>query len=577
MKAVNAGHALAVVLVDELARAGMTDAVIAPGSRSAPVAMALAGDSRIRLHVLIDERSASFLALGIAKASRRPVAVLSTSGTAAAEFHPAVIEAHHARVPLVVLTADRPPEMRGTGAGQTIDQVKLYGDAVQLFVEAGVPEAREGAVRYWRSFASRAVGVALGASGPPGPVHVNLAFREPLVPVPDEAGFPFDLEGREGGAPWTRYERGSRAATDETLERLASEIAAAERGLFVAGDCDLDDASIDAVLKLVDATGWPLIAEPLSNLRAGRRVVSAVEAIIRCVPFARTHAPDLVFRIGRSGTSKALLQFLSPGGRQILVDPDGAPADPERSVAWTIAADPGPLAGRLIDAVGPREDSPWLREWLDAESTARTVIDGLLDADDEPFEGRVARDVADAVLEGGALVVASSMPVRDLDSFMRPRHYVRVLANRGANGIDGFVSTALGVALAREGHTVALAGDLSMLHDQNGLLLARHALVNVTFVVVNNDGGGIFSFLPQAEFDESFDLLFGTPHGIDFAALAGMYGCGFARAERASDLAGLLHAAREEGGVHLIEVRTDRTTNVAKHRAVWEAVARTLG
>lgn len=572
MKAANAGQGLALAMVDEFARAGMAHACLAPGSRSAPLAMALAADSRIRLHVVLDERSASFLALGIAKATRRPVPVLSTSGTGAANFHPAVLEAHHSRTPLVVLTADRPPELRDTGANQTIDQINLYAGAVRWFVEVGVPEARPASVGYWRSVASRA---CAAASGPPaGPVHLNLAFREPLVPVPDETGFPYRLDGRPAGAPWTRASHAPRPASESDVAEIAAEIASIDRGLIVAGDCRVDPSP---VLALAAAANWPVLAEPISGLRCGELAISTYEALLRHEPFAGAHRPELVIRVGRTGTGRALASFLDPEVRQILFDPDCAWPDPERSVAWVLDADPTVASRQVLERLSRRSGSSWMSSWLRGEQRARSAIDALLDADEAPSEPRVARDLAETLPSGATLVVASSMPVRDLEWFMRPRAGLRIIANRGASGIDGFVSTALGAALAGPGPTVALAGDLSMLHDQNGLGLARSEAVAAVFVVVNNAGGGIFHFLPQAAFPEHFEQLFATPHGLRFEDLARLYGCGYEQIARAGDLAPAVVAATQAGGVHVLEVRTDREANVAVHRRVWEAVARALG
>jgi len=570
MRALNPSQALATTMVDELARCGVTHAVLAPGSRSAPLAMALAGDSRIALHVVIDERSASFLALGIAKAGRRPVVVACTSGTAAANFHPAVIEAHLSRTPLIVITADRPPELRDTGANQTIDQIKLYGDAVRLFAEVGTPETRPEAPRYWRSLACRAYASASGS--PPGPVHLNAPFREPLVPVAGD-GDPLELGGRADGEPWTSVGPSRAAPSEAGIEAVAERVAASERGLVVAGACDIDP---EPVLELAHTASWPVLAEPASGLRAGPNAVSAYNALLHHEGFAARNRPDFVLRVGKAGLSRSLSRFLGPDVPQVLIDADGAWLDPERSIDAIVAADPALLCGEVAKALPGRITSPWLTSWQGADERAGAAIDNLLDADDAVSEPRTARDLARYLPNGANLVVASSMPVRDLDSFMAPRTGLRVLANRGANGIDGFVSTVLGIALATTSPTFALAGDLSMLHDANGLMLARTEGVDAVFVVVNNDGGGIFSFLPQAEFPEDFERLFGTPHGIDLGALATLHGCGHSRVEYASELPEALSAARNEGGVQMIELRTDRDANVALHMRLIGAVATAL-
>ena len=586
-RAENPSRALALVLVDELVRAGMTDACLAPGSRSAPLAMALAEHPAVRLHVTIDERSAAFLALGLAKGSGRPAAVVSTSGTAAANFHPAVVEADHSGTPLIVLTADRPPELRQTGANQTIDQVKIYGAAVRWFAEVGVPEARPGSVAYWRSLAARAWASACGPRpGLGGPVHLNLSFRDPLVPVPEGDGFAYDLGGRPDGRPWTEVRAPARPLAEQDLEHLAGGVASAERGLVVVGDCRVDPAP---VLAFAQAAGWPLVAEAVSGLRTGPNAVSTYDALLRHDRFARAHRPDLVLRIGRTGTSRALGDLLgrqvgdagdARDVRQVLIDPGSRWPDPERSLSLVVEADPGLACADLAKAVVRREQTAWLASWLGAERVARGALDRALDEGERPTEPRTARDVAAGLPSGATLVAGSSMPVRDLDWFMAPRSGLRVLGNRGASGIDGFVSTTLGAALAGgagTGPTVALAGDLSMLHDQNGLLLARtEQPVDAVFVVVSNDGGGIFSFLPQAAFPEHFERVFGTPHGVSFRVLAALHRCGYERVERAADLVPAVTGAVGAGGVHIVEVPTDREANVADHQRAWQAVASAL-
>jgi 2-succinyl-5-enolpyruvyl-6-hydroxy-3-cyclohexene-1-carboxylate synthase len=565
----DATTAFARALVDEWARAGVTEACVAPGSRSAPLALALASDDRMRVHVHLDERSAAFFALGTAKASGRPAVVLCTSGTAAANFHPAVLEAHHSRTPLVVCTADRPPELRDTGAGQTVDQLDLYGRAVRWFCEVGVPEDDPGASASWRSVAARAVSEAVGP--PAGPVHLNLAFREPLIPT----GEPLvDAPGRPDGRPWTAVTRPARIPDDATVARLAALTGASRRGVVVAGWGS--GASPALVDRFAAATGWPVLADPISGLRQGPHAVSTYEALLRTPGFAENHCPDLVLRLGAAPTSKPLTGWLGADVPQLLVDPDGAWLDPGRAAAERIAVDADPLLAALATALtAGREpdDGTWLHSWQAADLSARAALDDLLDGWEALFEGRVARDVVDALPTGATLAVASSMPVRDVEAFARPRSGLRYLSNRGVNGIDGFVSTVLGAAAAARGPTVALLGDLCFLHDANGLLGAAGRGVDVTFVVLDNDGGGIFSFLPQAALPEHFEHLFGTPHGVDLAALAGMHGVPVDRVEKAGEVVPAVDAATSAGGVRCVIVPTERTDNVARHREVWAAVA----
>jgi 2-succinyl-5-enolpyruvyl-6-hydroxy-3-cyclohexene-1-carboxylate synthase len=567
----DATTAFARALVDEWARAGVRDACVAPGSRSAPLALVLAADDRIRVHVHLDERSAAFFALGTAKATGSPAVVLCTSGTAAANFHPAVLEANHARTPLIVCTADRPPELRDTGAGQTVDQLDLYGRAVRWFCEVGVPEDHTGAGTAWRSIAARAVAESVGP--PAGPVHLNLAFREPLVPT----GAPLvEAPGRPDGRPWTSVTRPTRAPDAATVARVAQAVRDRPRGLVVAGWGS--NASADAVDRFSAAAGWPVLADPIAGLRRGPHAVSTYEALLRSPGFAERHRPDLVLRLGAAPTSKPVTAWLDPDVPQLLVDPDGAWLDPGRGVAERIAVDADPLLAALADALGPPPDrvSAWLDVWRASEHTARVAIDDLLDGWEAPFEGRVARDVVDVLPDGATLIVASSMPVRDVEAFARPRSGLRFLANRGVNGIDGFVSTALGAAARSAGPTVALLGDLCLLHDGNGLLGAAGRGVDVTFVVLDNDGGGIFSFLPQAQLPEHFEHLFGTPHGVDLVAMAAMHRLPADRVEKAGEVVPAVEAAIAAGGVRLVIVPTERTDNVTRHREVWAAVAAAL-
>ncbi len=570
--AADLGAAFATALVDEWARAGVTDAVVAPGSRSAPLTLALARDGRLRVHVVIDERSAAFFALGLARGSGRPVVVCCTSGTAGAHFHPAVIEADLSGIPLLVCTANRPPELLDTGAGQTIDQHHLYGRSVRWFAAPGPPEAvpgdLSGKTAVWRSVAARAVAETLGP--PAGPVHLDLAFREPLA-SPRAA---FADTGRAGGAPWTVSHRPERRLASAGLTNLASRLRGVERGLVVAGWGAA--VSVPTASALARALGWPLLADPLSGLRDGLHAVSTYDALVRSEAFASRHRPDLVLRVGAPLTSKVTTAWLDPAIAQIVVDPDGRWLDPHRAACERLAVDAEPLLADLVEMLGrATRESAWSAEWRDAEASARVSVDACLDADDTPFDARIARDVLAAVPDGGALLVASSMPVREIEWFAAPRGGVRVHANRGANGIDGLISTTLGIAAGANAPTVGLLGDLAWLHDANGLLAAGRLAasgVDATFVVPDNGGGGIFHFLPASALAE-LDDLFVTPQTVDVAAVARAYGVETTRVERGSEVGPAVRAALSAGGVRLIVVPTDRRTNVARHETIWSAVA----
>ncbi|MEX0658016.1 MAG: thiamine pyrophosphate-dependent enzyme, partial [Egibacteraceae bacterium] len=416
----------------------------------------------------------------------------------------------------------------------------------------------------------RAVATARGR--PPGPVHLNLAFREPLVPDPDpDAGAAWELDGRPGGRPWTALAPPDPAPTERAVADLTARVAAAERGLLVVGDTPADPAPL---LALAEAAGWPVVAEPLSGARSGPHAISTAHHLLASAAFTAEHRPDLVLRVGRIGLSRPLLAFLDAGIPQVLVDPDGVWLDPTRVLTEVVVADPAGLGGAVAARLGPPRAPSWLASWRDAEQRARATLDRLLDAHAECSEPRTARDLAAVLPDGATLVAASSMPVRDLDQFMAPRGHLRVVGNRGASGIDGFVSTALGVALATPGPTAALAGDLSVLHDQTGFLLAERP--DLVLVVVHNDGGGIFSFLPPAEHPAAFETVFGTPHGVDFARVAAVYGLAHTRVDHAGDLAPAVRRHLGEGGVALVEVRTDRTANVALHRRLTGAVGEEL-
>jgi 2-succinyl-5-enolpyruvyl-6-hydroxy-3-cyclohexene-1-carboxylate synthase len=561
----DATTACARTLVDEWARGGVSDACLAPGSRSAPLALALAADDRIRLHVHLDERSAAFFALGLGRSTGRPAVVLCTSGTAAANFHPAVLEAFHGIVPMIVCTADRPPELRGTGAGQTIDQTKLYGEAVRWYVDPGPPDDRPGAGAAWRALASRAIAEALGP--PSGPVHVNLPFREPLVPTADPL---VDAPGRSHGRPWTARAPSVRAPSAGMLDALRQLVEATPRGVVVAGwRADVAPATMQ---RFAAAAGWPVLADPISNLRTPG-TISTYDPLLRHPPFATAFRPDVVLRVGGPLTNKVAMQWLDPDVGQVLVDPDGLWLDPHHAASGRMLADAEPLLTALADALVPRRDSGWIETWLESERTARIAIDRALDGWTEPFEGRIARDTVLAIPDGGACVVASSMPVRDVESFAAPRDGVTFFANRGANGIDGFVSTALGIARANDGPTVALLGDLCFLHDGNGFLGATDRGIDCTFVVVDNRGGGIFSFLPQAELPEHFETLFGTPQAVDLAALARVHGVDVIEVEKAAELVPAIDASIAGRGVRVVRVRTDRADNVTRHRELWKVLA----
>jgi 2-succinyl-5-enolpyruvyl-6-hydroxy-3-cyclohexene-1-carboxylate synthase len=576
----NPATAFGTVFADELARCGLREAVIAPGSRSTPLAMALHAlerDGRIRLHVRIDERSASFVALGLAKASRRPVAVLCTSGTAAANFHPAVIEADESGVPLLVLTADRPPELRGTGASQTVDQVKMYGSAVRWYAEAEVPQPRPGAVAYWRSLACQAWAQAAGDAGLfAGPVHVNLPFRDPLVPDGDPA-WAEPLDGRPDGAPWTSVRGG--------VSDLALRLPWTERGLVVCGDGDYDAM---ALVELAERAGWPVLAEPSSGARRGPNALTGYQYLLASKAFMAAYRPDVIVSAGRPGLSRpqsALLGLARAGERDpvrhvVVAQGPGRWADPQRAATDVAAA--VRLAGTARTPA--RTPGGWLARWQRGDAVALAAAEAVLEAtahdDEDPLtEPLLARELLAALPEQALLWAGNSLSVRDIDLLMPPRTDIRVLASRGASGIDGTASTAAGAALAHAAAadgapSFALIGDLALLHDAAGLAIGPgEPRPDLCLVVVNNDGGGIFEALEPAAFPGPFERVFGTPHGASLELLAAAFGVPYTLVERPGELAKAVPGT----GLRIIEARTDRAANASLRARMREAAITAVG
>jgi 2-succinyl-5-enolpyruvyl-6-hydroxy-3-cyclohexene-1-carboxylate synthase len=548
----------------------------------------------------VDERSAAFFALGLARRLGEAVVLLCTSGTAAANFLPALVEAHLAQVPLLVLTADRPPELRECGAPQAIDQNRLYGAHVKWYMETALPEASNEALRYIRTIACRAL--ARARMVPAGPVHLNVPLREPLTPEP-VAGQPLPAEsqrdalawcGRPDGQPYITVHSDSRpgAPSARTLQELAVRLQHSVRGLIIVGPQSGDAATQAALLQLARTTGYPLLADPLSQLRGGGAaqdlVVSSYDAFLRSERFGVRYVPQLVLRFGAMPTSKALGYYLQRSGcQQVVVDPSSGWEEPTQLAAHMFYSDPGSFCLQLLECCQvlaadeerrcARED--WLATWQRAEQATRAVLSHALGELPGLFEGRVFAELAALLPAGSLLYVGNSMPVRDMDTFFWPQErHLRCLGNRGANGIDGVVSSALGASAASgpAEPVVLVIGDLSFFHDLNGLLAARLYALNLVIVLMNNDGGGIFSFLPQAAYPEHFEQLFGTPTGLDFGPAVAMHGGRFLRITDWSTFRSAVHSGLAEGGLHVIEVPGERAGNVVQHRQLWPLVERAL-
>jgi 2-succinyl-5-enolpyruvyl-6-hydroxy-3-cyclohexene-1-carboxylate synthase len=555
--------------VDELVRCGVREAVTSPGSRSTPLVLSLARDKRLRATSHVDERGAAFFALGIAKTTGVPAALACTSGTAAANYLPAVIEAHEARVPLLVLTADRPPELRDLGAGQTIDQVKLYGTAAKWFLEVDDHPVTPERLRWLRQLACRAFWTTV--DGRPGPVHLNFSLREPLVlgePLPE------DESGRAGRRPWVTRPKAAGQPSPTLVESLRDEIQTRPRALIVAGRSERDPQLPASLAGFADWAAMPLLADPLSGARRGPAAIAHYDALLRDPEWAAEHEPDLVIRVGDLPTSKPLRRWLHgiDDALQITLDAENAWQDPAGAVATIIPTDPRLTLDAVAARFKLRPDRAWIDSWHRADRQASAAIARAL----EPSglsEPRVAAELGSALPPQATVVVASSMPVRDVETFFPAReHPPRVLANRGANGIDGTVSTAFGCAAAADGPVLLLIGDVALIHDLNGLLAAGRLGLKLTIVLLHNDGGGIFDFLPVSGEGEEYVQHVATPHGLDFAHAATLFGVGYEVATTVDDFRAALGRALGADGTSIVAVPTDRAANVKLHGAVWDEV-----
>jgi 2-succinyl-5-enolpyruvyl-6-hydroxy-3-cyclohexene-1-carboxylate synthase len=575
-------YSIAGALVDELVRCGVRHACLCPGSRSTPVALCLARHEGIRAWVHLDERSAAYFALGLARAGLQPVAILCTSGTAAANFFPAVVEAWHARVPLVVLTADRPADVWGWGANQTIDQTRMYGSHAKWFVNLSPPQDDPGLSRYVRATTCRAAAEAVQA--PAGPVHINIPFAEPLAPeeAPESAHRNAAAEEdvaaqRAAERPYLRAAGGRRRLDAMEIRSLAESLRGARRGLIVCGP-QSDAAFPAAVGRLAGALGYPVLADPLSQVRCGaherKMVVDSYDAFLRSEAICRALEPDVILRFGSVPTSAALVNFFTQHARsrQILVDDGGWP-DPTRAACEMLCADPLAVAEDLAGVGGWEGDRKWVDRWRLASRVTRETIARALDSMEEWFEGKIFSELALLLPEKAALFAGNSMPVRDLDGFFPSlAKQIRFAGNRGASGIDGVLSTALGFSAAVSEPLVLVVGDLSFYHDLNGLYAVRKNGLSATIVLINNDGGGIFSFLPQAKHPEHFEALFGTPHGLDFMPAASLYGLEIRRVSSWNEFRGAIRDSVGESGTRIVEVRSERERNAELHRQIWSSV-----
>jgi len=528
------------------------------------------------MRVHLDERSAAFFALGVGRASDRPAVVLTTSGTAAANVFPAVVEAAQAQVPLIVLTADRPHRLRGADANQAIDQIDLYGGYARAFHEVGPPSGDPRDLRHLRTLAGRAVADAIGQ--PAGPVHLNFPFDKPLEPAPPDEPQPSGTgQARRGGGPYVRVSRAVPRASDGEIRELAEILRSGSRGLIVAGPSAGVGADARAVVGLAAATGYPLLADPLSGARwgpaGGAIVVPAYDLFLRDPEVRDLLRPDLVIRIGASPTSAALQKFLfhHAGVRHLVVDAAGRWKGHAAIETDYLRADAADTCVRLAELVDRSAGETWSSLWRDAGASALETLAAV----DPGLEAGAARQIFATLPPSSRVFVSNSMPIRDVDGFAAPEEKpLTVFANRGASGIDGIVSSAFGVASAGTGPVVCLTGDLAFFHDQNGLLWSREG-APVVFVLVDNDGGGIFHMLPVSEHEPYFTRLFAAPHGLDFAHVARLHGIAFQDVS-SETLVGALETARLSGETTILRIRTERAGEQRARAAAAAAVARAV-
>lgn len=588
-------------LVDELQRAGLRQVVIAPGSRSTPLALAFASQTGLTVYIHPDERGAAFFALGLSLASGFPAAILCTSGTAAANFYPAVVEAHQSNIPLLVLTADRPPEMRNSGSNQTIDQVKLFGGFVRWSVEIPVPERApaEATLRSLRSLAARAIASATGL--PPGPVHLNLPFRKPLEPTPVPGDVPGWLDNPIAGStpiqpansPYVTAARGQILASQSQIEALVETFRQARRGIIYCGPRCPGGIFPQAVYQLSQATGFPIFADALSGLRFSQALqpeltplLGGYETFLKSTPIRNLETPDLVVQFGAVPTSKSLGDYLGDlkETRRIQIDPHGSWADDAFVTTDTLWADPEPtLQAVLAHLTAPgnlASDPAWQAHWRRAERLSWQVTEQVRQTGF--FEGAILMDILDELRPLDSLYLASSLPVRHLDQFGCPRPLtIKVYANRGASGIDGTIASAAGAAAANPNNRLTLViGDLAFYHDLNSLLLLHKYGLNVTIVLINNDGGGIFQRLPISNFEPYYSQLFRVPHSLKFEHAARLFQLDYRHIPDGQYFRPAFQAAMEKDGPQIIEVSTDVTQNeqarqelVQRFERLWNSPA----
>ncbi len=579
------------ILADELVRCGVRHVVVSPGSRSTPLAVAFSEQPEIKVHSVLDERAAAFFALGIGKASGMPAVAVCTSGTAAANYFPAIIEASESHVPLIVMTADRPHELRDSGANQTIDQVKLYGNYVRWFVDVAPPHANpeDRTLRYLRTTVDRAVAASQGSNG--GPVHLNIPFEKPLEPVviaedvPESVVASLGAQGRMDQLPMTVFPPKWASTTEigQKAYQFAERLEGHGRGLILVGaGCEMDSGVLAWLSQMM---GYPVLADALSGVRYGsspsNSVLTGYETFLNGM-FVQQMEPKVIIQFGDEPISASLLQFLGSQqtARRIFISESGSWEDEFHLASDCIEADASDLIAAFRDLVNAGDFAPapcpeWLSLFQQAERITQEETRSLLDR--EAVEGGILRDVIDALPKDAVLFVGNSGVVRHLDQFVPAQSKrLHVYANRGASGIDGNIASALGVSEGIDQPAVLVIGDVALYHDLNSLHLIRRLNIPLVIVCINNNGGGIFHRLPIAEYDPPFRDLFVTPHGLTFEYAAAMFDLPYTLAQMGEEFRGVFKSALESGEPHLIEVPSDAAVFEQQRRELMDTVAEKL-
>ncbi|MEK4653189.1 2-succinyl-5-enolpyruvyl-6-hydroxy-3-cyclohexene-1-carboxylic-acid synthase [Niallia sp. FSL W8-0954] len=564
-------------LISELVKNGVEHAVISPGSRSTPISLLLAEEEDIKLHVHIDERSAAFFALGIAKASKKPTVLVCTSGTAAANYFPAIVEAKISRIPLIVLTADRPHELRDVGAPQAIDQLDLYGKHVKWFMEMSTPDNSSGMIRYAKTVGARAV--AMAKQHPSGPVHVNIPLREPLIPDLDNLEH-YRREDQESRS--IQIKNGEFTIDDSYFHDLAASLEAKgeRKGIIICGEMDKENFSLK-ILQLAEKTGFPIIADPLSQLRSKSAdmevVIDTYDTFLRNERIKSLLKPDIVIRFGSMPISKPLTIFLRENERakQIVIDGGSGYRDPNQLTTEMVYCEEGYFCEKLTSFVSPCSINHYLNKWIEINEITKKELTKTAEIQ-EMSEAKLFHCLGEMIPNDAVLFVGNSMPIRDLDTFFHKQNKkVTIIANRGANGIDGTISTALGVGVIKQ-PLFLIVGDLTFFHDLNGLILSELYQLPITVILINNNGGGIFSFLPQVELPRHFELLFGTPLNIDFKHAVEMYKGQYKLVNSWDNLQTLFQDSDFTKGLRVWEIQTNRENNLLEHRQMTNRILKVL-